>query len=59
MLHAGLDLSRKKIDVSMLSDQGEHLWTSSPSRPTSTRFKGSLAESRKSTCEPVCAVIGR
>jgi len=25
MLHAGLDLSRKKLDVSLLSDQGEHL----------------------------------
>jgi transposase len=25
MLHAGLDLSRKKLDVCLLSDQGEHL----------------------------------
>jgi hypothetical protein len=25
MLHAGLDLSRKKIDVCLLSEQGEHL----------------------------------
>ena len=25
MLHAGLDLSRKKVDVCLLSDQGEHL----------------------------------
>jgi hypothetical protein len=25
MLHAGLDLSRRKVDVCVLSDQGEHL----------------------------------
>ena len=25
MLHAGLDLSRRKLDVCLLSDQGEHL----------------------------------
>jgi hypothetical protein len=25
MLHAGLDLSRRKIDVCLLSDQGDHL----------------------------------
>ena len=25
MLHAGLDLSRRKIDVCLLSEQGEHL----------------------------------
>ena len=25
MLHAGLDLSRKKVDVCLLSEQGEHL----------------------------------
>jgi|SRR3712207_5436655 len=25
MLHAGLDLGRKKLDVCLLSDQGEHL----------------------------------
>ena len=25
MLHAGLDLSRKKLDVCLLSDAGEHL----------------------------------
>jgi hypothetical protein len=25
MLHAGLDLSRKKLDVCLLSGQGEHL----------------------------------
>jgi hypothetical protein len=25
MLHAGLDLSRKKLDACLLSEQGEHL----------------------------------
>jgi hypothetical protein len=25
MLHAGLDLSRKKVDVCLLSEAGEHL----------------------------------
>ena len=25
MLHAGLDLSRKRLDVCLLSDAGEHL----------------------------------
>ncbi|HEY6776797.1 MAG TPA: hypothetical protein VI122_09830 [Thermoleophilaceae bacterium] len=25
MLHAGLDLNRKKLDVCLLSDHGEHL----------------------------------
>ena len=25
MLHAGLDISRKKLDVCLLSEQGEHL----------------------------------
>jgi len=25
MLHAGLDLSRRKLDVCLLSDRGEHL----------------------------------
>jgi hypothetical protein len=25
MLHAGLDLGRKKLDVCLLSDRGEHL----------------------------------
>jgi hypothetical protein len=25
MLHVGLDLSRKKLDVCLLSDRGEHI----------------------------------
>jgi hypothetical protein len=25
MLHAGLDLSRRKLDICLLSDEGEHL----------------------------------
>ena len=31
MLHAGLDLSRKRLDVCLLSDQGELLESSPPS----------------------------
>ena len=30
MLHAGLDLSRKRLDVCLLSDQGELVSRSSP-----------------------------
>jgi hypothetical protein len=48
LLHAGLDLSRKKLDVCLLSDQGS-IWTSSSYRPTSTRLEGSLTASRKFT----------
>jgi hypothetical protein len=45
MLHAGLDLSRKKVDVCLLSGDGDHLdqlagsrkSTASPSAPWSSR----------------------
>ncbi len=47
MSHAGLDLSRKKLDVCLLSDQGEHL-DQLAYRPMSTRFEGSFVASRKS-----------
>ena len=30
MLHAGLDLSRKRLDVCLLSERGEHLSRSHP-----------------------------
>ena len=36
MLHAGLDLSRKKVDVCLLSET-ESTSTSSPSPPDATR----------------------
>ena len=36
MLHAGLDLCRRKVDVCLLSEDGEHL-DHSPLRPTLTR----------------------
>ena len=36
MLHAGLDLSRKRIDVCLLSDEGELLQEASPARLTTT-----------------------
>jgi hypothetical protein len=35
MLHAGLDLSRKKVDVCLLSEAGEHLdQLAAPPTPT-------------------------
>ena len=48
MLHAGLDLSRKKLDVCLLSDRGEHL-DQLAVPPDVARLEGSLAASRKST----------
>jgi hypothetical protein len=36
MLHAGLDLSRRRLDACLLSDRG-NIWTSSPSRRMSNR----------------------
>ena len=56
MLHAGLDLSRKRIDVCLLSDQGE-LSTSSPPSPDADGLKGSRAGSRQSTASRSRAVI--
>jgi hypothetical protein len=48
MLHAGLDLSRRKLDVCLLSDRREHL-DQLRSRLTSTRCAGWRARSRRST----------
>jgi hypothetical protein len=56
MLHAGLDLSRKKLDVCLLSDQGEHLdqLVVPPEVDSLRRFARRIEEVH---CEPVCAVI--
>ena len=43
MLHAGLDLSRRKVDVCLLNDEGDSS-TSSPWRLTSTRCERSPDE---------------
>jgi transposase len=56
MLHAGLDLSRKKLDVCLLSDQGEHLdqLAVAPDVDSLRRFARRI---EKVHCQPVCAVI--
>src|SRR5271163_4294110 len=56
MLHAGLDLSRKKLDVCLLSDQGEHLdqLAVPPDVDSLRRLARRIQEVH---CEPVCAVI--
>jgi hypothetical protein len=56
MLHAGLDLSRRKLDVCLLSDDGEHL-----DQLVVPPDAGSLRTLARRICddhsEPVCAVI--
>ena len=56
MLHAGLDLSRKKLDVCLLSDQGEHLdqLVVAPDVDSLRRFARRIEEVH---CQPVSAVI--
>src|ERR1022692_4527126 len=56
MLHAGLDLSRKKLDVCLLSDRGEHLdqLAVPPDVDSLRRLARRIEEVH---CEPVCAVI--
>jgi len=56
MLHAGLDLSRKKVDVCLLSEQGEQLaqLVSPPDADALRSLARRIAESYR---EPVCAVI--
>ena len=56
MLHAGLDLSRRKLDVCLLSDRGEHL-DQLACAPDANALK-TLAKRIGEVCrEPVCAVI--
>ena len=47
MLHAGLDLSRRKLDVCLLSDRGEHL-DQLAVPPDVDSLRRSLVASRKS-----------
>jgi transposase len=56
MLHAGLDLSRRKLDVCLLSDRGEHLdqLAVPPDVDSLRRLAGRIQETHG---EPVCAVI--
>ena len=56
MLHAGLDLSRKKVDVCLLSEAGEHLdQLATPPDPESLRRLARRIDEVHG--EPVCAVI--
>ncbi len=56
MLHAGLDLSRKKLDVCLFSEQGEHLdqLVSPPDGEALRTLARRIEETHR---EPVCAVI--
>jgi transposase len=56
MLHAGLDLSRKKLDVCLLSDEGKHLdqLAVPPDVDSLRRLARRIEEVH---CQPVCAVI--
>jgi hypothetical protein len=56
MLHAGLDLSRKKVDVCLLSDQGEHL-DQLVSPPDGDALRSLAKRIEEAHREPVCAVI--
>jgi len=56
MLHAGLDLSRKKVDVCLLSEAGEHLdqLATPPDSDSLRRLARRIDEVHR---EPVCAVV--
>ena len=56
MLHAGLDLSRKRLDVCLLGDDGQHLdqLAVAPDVDSLKRFARRIAETHR---QPVCAVI--
>ena len=56
MLHAGLDLSRKKLDVCLLSDQGEHL-DQLAVPPDVDSLKTLARRIEEVHGEPVCAVV--
>jgi hypothetical protein len=56
MLHAGLDLSRRKLDICLLSDEGEHLdqLIVPPDVDSLKTLAGRIEEVHG---QPVCAVI--
>jgi transposase len=56
MLHAGLDLSRKKLDICLLSGEGEHLdqFAVPPDAESLRRLARRIDEVH---AEPVCAVV--
>ena len=56
MLHAGLDLSRRRIDVSLLNEQGEHL-DQLVTPPDVDALRTLARRIDEVHAEPVCAVI--
>jgi transposase len=56
MLHAGLDLSRRKLDVCLLSDEGEHV-DQLAVPPDVDSLKTLARRIEKVHSEPVCAVV--
>ena len=56
MLHAGLDLSRKKLDVCLLSDRGEHI-DQLAVPPDVDSLKTLARRIDEVHREPVCAVV--
>jgi transposase len=56
MLHAGLDLSRKKVDVCLLSEAGEHL-DQLATPPDSESLRRLARRIKEVHAEPVCAVV--
>ena len=56
MLHAGLDLSRSKLDVCLLSDQGEHLDQLAVA-PDVDSLRTVARRIDEIHAEPVCAVV--
>ena len=56
MLHAGLDLSRKKLDVCLLSESGEHV-DQLAAPPDADALRGLARRIDEVYREPVCAVI--
>ena len=56
MLHAGLDLSRRKVDVCLLSDDGEHL-DQLVVPPDAGSLRTLARRIEQTHAEPVCAVI--
>ena len=56
MLHAGLDLSRKRLDVCLLSEAGQHLDQLAVS-PDAESLKSVAARIEEVHGEPVCAAI--
>ena len=56
MLHAGLDLSRKKLDVCLLGSDGEHL-DQLAVPPDSDSLRALARRIEEVHREPVCAVV--